>query len=103
VGKKEARERIIAVTDEKKGALRQLIANEGYRSFVIPDDVGGRFSVLTPVGLIPLAICGVNIRQLVNGAREMSRICSPETPFAQNPAAPLCSHPQRPVPLRKEN
>ena len=87
VGKKEARERIIAVTDESRGALRQLIAEEGYRSFVIPDDVGGRFSVLTPVGLIPLAICGVDIRQLVRGSREMSRICSPDAPFSQNPAA----------------
>jgi len=87
VGKKEARQRIIAVTDGKKGALRQLIAEEGYRSFVIPDDVGGRFSVLTPVGLIPLAICGVDIRQLVRGALEMNRLCGPDTPFEQNPAA----------------
>jgi glucose-6-phosphate isomerase len=87
VGKEEARKRIIAVTDSEKGALRQLAEDEDYRSFVIPDNVGGRFSVFTPVGLIPLAICGVDIRQLVEGAREMSRICSPDTPFEENPAA----------------
>ena len=87
LGKEEARDRIIAVTDAKKGALRQLAKNEGYQSFVIPDDVGGRFSVFTPVGLIPLSICGVDIRQLVEGAREMSNICGPDTPFEENPAA----------------
>jgi len=86
VGKEEARERIIAVTDAEKGALRQLAEDEHYRSFVIPDNVGGRFSVFTPVGLIPLAICGVDIRQLVEGAGEMSRICSPDTPFEENPS-----------------
>lgn len=87
LGKEEARDRIIAVTDAEKGALRQLAKNEGYQSFVIPDNVGGRFSVFTPVGLIPLSICGVDIRQLVEGAREMSNICSPDTPFDENPAA----------------
>jgi glucose-6-phosphate isomerase len=87
VGKEEAGKRIIAVTDSSKGALRQLANEEGYRSFVIPDDVGGRFSVFTPVGLIPLAICGVDIRQLVEGAREMSSLCAPDVPFDKNPAA----------------
>lgn len=87
VGKEESRKRIVAVTDSSKGALRQLAADEGYRSFVIPDDVGGRFSVFTPVGLIPLAICGVDIRQLAQGAREMSLSCSQATPFEDNPAA----------------
>jgi glucose-6-phosphate isomerase len=87
VGEKEAVERIIAVTDSKKGALRQLADEEGYKSFVIPDDVGGRFSVFTPVGLIPLAICGIDIRQLIDGAREMSRRCGPQIPFMENPAA----------------
>ncbi|MCK4749299.1 MAG: glucose-6-phosphate isomerase [Bacteroidales bacterium] len=86
VGKEEAGDRIIAVTDESKGALRQLADDEGYRSFVIPDDVGGRYSVFTPVGLIPLAICGVDIRKLIEGAKEMSQRCSPEIPFADNPA-----------------
>ena len=87
VGKEEAARRIIAVTDRAKGALRQLADEEGYRSFVIPDDVGGRFSVFTPVGLIPLAICGIDIRQLLEGAREVSRQCGPDVPYGENPAA----------------
>jgi len=87
VGKEEARDRIIAVTDSSKGALRQLANEEGYRSYVIPDNVGGRFSVFTPVGLIPLAICGVDIRELVSGALEMSQRCDPSVPFEENPAA----------------
>lgn len=87
VGKQEARDRIIAVTDSSKGALRQLANDEGYRSYVIPDNVGGRFSVFTPVGLIPLAICGVDIRKLVSGAQEMSQRCDPSKPFEENPAA----------------
>ncbi len=87
VGKDEARDRIIAVTDSSKGALRQLANDEGYRSYVIPDNVGGRFSVFTPVGLIPLAICGVDIRELVSGALEMSQRCDPSVPFEENPAA----------------
>ncbi len=65
----ELKKRIFCVTDEKKGALLKVAQKEGYRSFVIPDDVGGRFSVLTPVGLVPLAICGVDIKELVRGAR----------------------------------
>jgi len=86
VGLEEARGRIIAVTDSSKGALRQLADKEGYRSYVIPDNVGGRFSVFTPVGLIPLAICGVDIRELVSGALEMSKRCDPSLPFEENPA-----------------
>ncbi|HPN88332.1 MAG TPA: glucose-6-phosphate isomerase [Candidatus Omnitrophota bacterium] len=66
----ELKKRIICVTDEKKGALRKIADKNGYRSFVIPDDVGGRFSVLTPVGLVPLAIAGVDICSLVKGARD---------------------------------
>jgi glucose-6-phosphate isomerase len=87
IGKEEARDRIIAVTDSSKGALRQLAGDEGYRSYVIPDNVGGRFSVFTPVGLIPLAICGVDIRELLAGAKEMSQQCDPSLPFEENPAA----------------
>ena len=75
------------MTDSGKGALRQLAQKEGYRSYVIPDNVGGRFSVFTPVGLIPLAICGVDIGELIAGAREMSRRCDPSLPFEDNPAA----------------
>ncbi|NLE64450.1 MAG: glucose-6-phosphate isomerase [Elusimicrobia bacterium] len=65
----ELKKRIICVTDEKKGALRQIVSLEGYRSYVIPDDVGGRFSVLTPVGLVPLALAGVDIKAFVDGFR----------------------------------
>ncbi|MEI7998690.1 MAG: glucose-6-phosphate isomerase [Candidatus Omnitrophota bacterium] len=65
----ELKKRIICVTDEKKGALRQIATKNGYRSFIIPDDVGGRFSVLTPVGLVPLALAGVDVKSLVEGAR----------------------------------
>ncbi len=71
VGKDEAKQRIVAITDSSKGALRTLANQEGYKSFIIPDNVGGRFSVLTPVGLVPLAVAGVNIRQLVQGAIDM--------------------------------
>ncbi|MBF0485892.1 MAG: glucose-6-phosphate isomerase [Candidatus Omnitrophica bacterium] len=65
----ELKKRIICVTDEKKGALRQIADKEGYRSYIIPDDVGGRFSVLTPVGLVPLALAGVDIKAFVEGFR----------------------------------
>jgi glucose-6-phosphate isomerase len=66
----ELKKRIICVTDEKKGALRQIATKMGYRSFVIPDDIGGRFSVFTPVGLVPLALAGVDIKGLIEGARK---------------------------------
>ncbi len=66
----ELKKRIICVTDEKKGALKKIAHNMGYRSFVIPDDVGGRFSVLTPVGLVPLALAGVDVQGLIEGARK---------------------------------
>ncbi|MDO4707325.1 MAG: glucose-6-phosphate isomerase [Porphyromonadaceae bacterium] len=71
VGREEARSRIIAVTDAHRGALRMLADKEGYKTFVIPDDIGGRFSILTPVGLLPLAVSGINIRELVSGAKAM--------------------------------
>ena len=70
-GKDESVKRIVAITDAKKGALRQLADEEGYKTFVIPDDVGGRYSVLTPVGLLPIAIAGFDVEQLVNGAKDM--------------------------------
>ena len=70
-GKEMARKVIVAVTDEKRGAARTTAEQEGYASFVIPDNVGGRFSVLTPVGLLPIACAGFDIEALVNGAREM--------------------------------
>ena len=83
----EVKERIVAITDAAKGALRTLATREGYQTFVIPDDVGGRYSVLTPVGLLPIAIAGVDIEKLVEGAHDMERAIAPEVPFDQNPAA----------------
>ncbi len=71
VGKEAAKDIIVAVTDAKKGALRTLATQEGYKTFVIPDNVGGRFSVLTPVGLLPIAVAGKDIRSLVAGAAKM--------------------------------
>ncbi len=73
LGKPEASKRIVAITDEKRGALRQLATEEGYKTFVIADNVGGRFSVLTPVGLLPIAVAGFDIRALMDGARQMQR------------------------------
>ena len=73
VGKEEAKHRIVAVTDRAKGALRSLATKEGYKTFVIPDNVGGRFSVLTPVGLLPIAVAGGDIKALVKGAQDMEK------------------------------
>ncbi len=87
VGKAGAKEKIIAITDESKGALRKMATNEGYKTFVIPDDTGGRFSVLTPVGLIPIAIAGFSIREFISGAVAMEKSTGPDVPFQKNPAA----------------
>lgn len=86
-GKAEAKDVIVAVTDAKKGAARTCADKEGYKSFIIPDNIGGRFSVLTPVGLLPIACAGFDVKQLVSGAQEMERVCGKEVPFNQNPAA----------------
>ncbi|MDE6191807.1 MAG: glucose-6-phosphate isomerase [Muribaculum sp.] len=75
VGKAEAGKRIVAITDAKRGALRQLATEEGYKTFVIDDNVGGRFSVLTPVGLLPIAVAGYDIKKLVKGAFDMQKEC----------------------------
>jgi glucose-6-phosphate isomerase len=83
-GKKESRERIIAITDEKHGALRSLANSEGYKTYIIPDDVGGRYSVLTPVGLVAIAIAGFNIRELVKGAADMEKDTCSKIPFEEN-------------------
>ena len=72
-GKKGSSDRIVAITDKSKGALRKLAETEGYKTYVIPDDVGGRYSVLTPVGLLPIALAGFNIRQFVDGAVAMAK------------------------------
>ena len=86
VGKEDARNRIVAVTDAARGALRKLADMEGYKTFVIPDNVGGRFSVLTPVGLLPIAVAGFDIKQLVGGAADMEKACDESVPAAENPA-----------------
>lgn len=85
-GKEMARKVIVAVTDAKKGAARVTADKEGYKSFIIPDNVGGRFSVLTPVGLLPIAVAGIDIEQLVAGAKKMEEVCATES-LAENPAA----------------
>ena len=87
VGIAEAQKRIIAITDKARGALRTLATQEGYKTFVIPDDVGGRFSVLTPVGLLPIAVAGFDVRQLIAGAVEMEKATGTAIPFDKNPAA----------------
>ncbi len=87
MGKEEAKNVIVAVTDAKRGAARTCADKEGYKSFVIPDNVGGRFSVLTPVGLLPIACAGFDVKQLVLGAQDMERACGKDVPFDENPAA----------------
>ncbi|HOV35618.1 MAG TPA: glucose-6-phosphate isomerase [Dysgonamonadaceae bacterium] len=87
VGKGEARQRIVAITDATKGALRMLASKEGYKTFVIPDDVGGRYSVLTPVGLLPIAVAGINIRKLVAGAVAMEKATADNISFEYNLSA----------------
>ena len=86
-GKEEAKKVIVAITDAKKGAARTCADKEGYTSFIIPDNVGGRFSVLTPVGLLPIACAGIDIEQLVAGAQAMEKQCGIDVPFEENPAA----------------
>ena len=86
-GKEEAKDVIVAVTDAKKGAARTCADKEGYKSFIIPDNVGGRFSVLTPVGLLPIAVAGFDVKQLVGGAVEMEKACGKDVAFDENPAA----------------
>ena len=86
-GKAEAAERIVAITDQARGALKTLATNEGYPTFVIPDNVGGRFSVLTPVGLLPLAVAGIDIKALVEGAQAMEEATKAEVAVEQNLAA----------------
>ena len=87
VGKEEARKNIVAITDKARGALRTLADKEGYKTYVIPDNVGGRFSVLTPVGLLPIAVAGISIRDLVKGAVDMEKATDEKVPFAKNIAS----------------
>jgi glucose-6-phosphate isomerase len=85
-GKAKARTRIVAVTDAARGALRTLADKEGYKTFVIPDNVGGRFSVLTPVGLLPVAVAGIDIKSLIDGAVFMEKATGKDIAFENNPA-----------------
>lgn len=87
VGKTVAKERIVCITDARKGALRTLATQEGYKTFVIEDNIGGRFSVLSPVGLLPIACAGFDISALIEGAERMMQVCGAATPFDENPAA----------------
>lgn len=83
-GKEVAKSRIVAVTDAARGALHTLAKKEGYKMYVIPDNVGGRFSVLTPVGLLPIAVAGFDIKKLVEGAVFMEKNTTPDVPFEKN-------------------
>lgn len=84
-GAAEAAKLIVATTDARKGALLKLASDEGYRKFVVPDDVGGRYSVLTPVGLLPIAYAGIDISALVGGAADCAQECSNQS-LKSNPA-----------------
>ena len=85
-GKSEASQRIVAITDARKGALHDIAVKEGYPMYVIPDNVGGRFSVLTPVGLVPIAMAGFDTDRLMQGARDMHKICIERNTLEENPA-----------------
>ncbi|HJZ39058.1 MAG TPA: glucose-6-phosphate isomerase, partial [Bacteroidales bacterium] len=86
-GKAAARDLIVAITDAEKGALRIAATREGFKTYVISDEIGGRYSVLTPVGLVPLAIGGFDIRSLIRGGADMEKMCSSSVAFGENPAA----------------
>jgi len=86
-GQEEAASRIIAITDSSKGALKSISEKRGYKTYIIPDDVGGRYSVLTPVGLLPVAVAGYDIRGLIEGANEMRKACIETSSILDNPAA----------------
>ena len=81
---KDASERIVAITDAHKGALKTLATQEGYKTFVVPDNVGGRFSVLTPVGLLPIVVAGFDVREMLAGAKEMEKVLAERS--EKNPA-----------------
>ena len=86
-GKEAAKQLIVCITDAKRGALRTLATQEGYKTYVIEDNIGGRFSVLSPVGLLPIACAGLDIQALIDGAESMMNQCGINTPFEENPAA----------------
>ena len=86
-GKESAKQLIVAVTDKARGALRTLAVQEGYKTYVIEDNIGGRYSVLSPVGLLPIAVAGFDIRKFVAGAVSMETLCGTDTCYSENPAA----------------
>ncbi|MGD0754965.1 MAG: glucose-6-phosphate isomerase [Bacteroidales bacterium] len=86
IGKPAAAKKIIAITDAKKGALRPLAVLNGYETFIIPDNIGGRYSVLTPVGLLPIALSGIDIRTLVKGAKSMEEMTRNNKNATTNPS-----------------
>ena len=95
-GKQEASHRIVAITDAVKGALKTLSTQEGYRTFVVPDNVGGRYSVLTPVGILPIVLAGFDIRAMLRERPPRGRPCSrnrPRTPQSSMPRCATCSTP----------
>ncbi|NBG88383.1 glucose-6-phosphate isomerase [Isachenkonia alkalipeptolytica] len=78
-GKKEAAKRIVATTDREKGALKELADKECYETFIVPDDIGGRYSVLSPVGMLPMAVAGINVEDIVKGAKDAyAQLLEPE-------------------------
>lgn len=83
-GKAGAKSRIVSITDKEKGALKKLSDEESYKTYTIPDDVGGRFSVLTPVGLLPIAAAGIDIEELVCGAADMERLINDDQELDKN-------------------
>jgi glucose-6-phosphate isomerase len=85
-GAEEAKKRIFVTTDQKKGALKKLADAKGYKTFVIPDDVGGRYSVLTPVGLLPVAVAGMDIMSMMEGAKVCEALTSSNSALDKNPA-----------------
>lgn len=87
VGPEKAKQLIIAVTDQQKGALKKLAEQSGYRTYIIPDDTGGRYSVHTPVGLLPIACAGYDIRKFIGGAKSMQENTGMDIPFENNPSA----------------
>ncbi|MFC2080769.1 glucose-6-phosphate isomerase [Bacteroidota bacterium] len=84
VGPEKAKQLIVAITDREKGALKKLAGQSGYKTFIIPDDTGGRYSVLTPVGLLPIACAGYDIRKFIQGAKSMQENTGPEIPIEDN-------------------
>lgn len=86
-GKEEAKDVIVAITDAHKGAARAAATKEGYKTFIIPDNVGGRFSVLTPVGLLPIAVAGYDVKALVEGALDMEKLTGADVAYSDNIAA----------------